>query len=123
VWKALGLEEYIKNACDIDHSRSVVLEEILRGPSKNYPVGGLLGLKKIIIVAGWYIWWQRREAAKSVAPVKISLFSIQAITANYGASSHVVAPKENGWTKPPPKTYKMNVDACFFPSGFGAVAQ
>jgi hypothetical protein len=38
------------------------------------------------------------------------------------ASSHVVASKENGWTKPPPKTYKMNVDAGFFLSEFGAVA-
>jgi hypothetical protein len=80
-----------------------------RGPSPQQ------GLKEIIIVAGWYIWWQRREAAKgeSVAPIKISPFSIQAITANYGASSHVVAPKENGWTKPPRKTYKMR--CMFFP--------
>jgi ribonuclease HI len=124
VWKELGLEDYIRTACDIDHSGSVVLEEILRGPLKNNPVIGLLGLKETILVAAWYIWWQRREVVKgeTVAPVKKSVFSIQAITANYRASSHVTVPKDNGWTKPPPSNYKMNVDACFFPSGAGAVA-
>jgi hypothetical protein len=124
VWKELGLEDYIKTACDIDHSGSVVLEEILRCPLKNNPVIGLLGLKETILVAGWYIWWQRREVVKGeiVAPVKKLVFSIQAITINYGVSSHVTVPKENGWTKPPPRSYKMNVDACFFPSGVGAVA-
>jgi hypothetical protein len=94
-----------------------VLEEILRGHLKNNSVIGLLGLKETILVAGWYIWWQRREVVKgeTVAPVKKSIFSIQAITANYGASSHVTVPKENGWTKPPPRSYKMNVDACSGP--------
>jgi hypothetical protein len=32
-----------------------VLEEILRGPLKNNPFVGLLGLKETILVAGWYI--------------------------------------------------------------------
>jgi hypothetical protein len=30
VWKEMGLEDYIKTACDIDHSGSVVLEETAR---------------------------------------------------------------------------------------------
>jgi hypothetical protein len=64
--------ELIKDLCRVDHSCSVILEEILTSPSKQSPVVGLLGLKETILVAGWYIWWQRREAVKgeSVANVK-----------------------------------------------------
>jgi hypothetical protein len=72
VWRALGLWSYIKDLCRVDRSGSVILEEILTSPSKQSPVVGLLGLKQTILVAGWYIWWQRREAVKgeSVANAK-----------------------------------------------------
>jgi hypothetical protein len=107
-----------------DRSCSLILEEILISPSKQSPVVELLGMKETILVAGLYIWWQRREALKgeSVANAKSSAFSIHAITANYGEATHATAPKVNGWTKPPPKTYKLNVDASFFSSGIGTAA-
>jgi hypothetical protein len=116
VWRALGLWSYIKDQCRVDHSGSVILEEILTSPSKQSPVVGLLGMKKTILVAGWYIWWKRCETVKgeSVANAKNSAFSIHAITTNYGAATKAIAPKVDGWIKPPPKTYKLNVDASFF---------
>jgi hypothetical protein len=78
VWRALGLWSYIKDLCRVDRSGSVILEEILTSPSKQSPVVGLLGLKETILVAGWYIWWQRREAVKgeSVANVKKKRYRI-----------------------------------------------
>jgi hypothetical protein len=124
VWKELGLDDYIKQLCEIDRSGSVVLEEILRSPPKKSSVVGLLGLKETIVVAGWYIWWQRREAIKgeNVASASSSAFAIHALTANYGESLPSSVPKKIMWSKPSRKSYKMNVDACFFPAGVGAVA-
>jgi hypothetical protein len=124
VWKDLGLRDYIKHVCQVDRSGSVVLEEILTRSQKNSPVIGLLGLKETILVAGWYIWWQRREAIKGekVASTSSSAFSIQALTANYSVSVPSSVPKDIMWRKPSGKNYKMNIDACFFPGGEGAVA-
>jgi hypothetical protein len=77
-------------------SGSVVLEKILRSPCKKSPILGQLGLQEIILVAAWYIWWQRREAVKGekVAPAARSAFSIQALTLNYGLAAENTLPKQ-----------------------------
>jgi hypothetical protein len=105
-------------------SGSVVLEKILRSPCKKSPILGQLGLQEIILVAAWYIWWQRREAVKGekVAPAARSAFSIQALTLNYGLAAENTLPKQVQWCKPPLKKYKANIDATFYPSRMGAVA-
>jgi ribonuclease HI len=79
-------------------------------------------VKNISDVAAWYIWWQLREAVKGerVAPAATSAFSIHALTENYGASKPKALPREDRCPKPLPGQYKLNVDACFFPSGQGA---
>jgi hypothetical protein len=125
VWKALGLDHVINQALSLDRSGSVVLEEILRDKRKKSPVLGQLGLQETVAVAAWYIWWQRCEGVKGekVAPVATTAFSIQALTLNFGgAAASITLPKSVSWSKPPPRHYKLNVDACYFPSGAGAVA-
>ena len=73
-------------------------------------------------VGAWYIWWQRREVVNggSIAPPKLTSFSIQALTLNYKGAAMGTLPKEVTWSKPKAGTYKLNVDACFFPNGIGA---
>lgn len=73
-------------------------------------------------VGAWYIWWQRREAVKgeTIAPPNRTSFSIQALTLNYKGAAEDATPHEIPWSKPPPGTYKVNVDACFFVNGTGA---
>jgi hypothetical protein len=124
VWKALGLKEVISQATRVDRSGSTVLEEILRNPRRKSPVLGQLGLQETILVAAWYIWWQRREAVKRervASPVSLA-FSVHALTLNYGSVSSKATPLEIGWSKPPSRHYKLNADAAFFPHGGGAVA-
>jgi hypothetical protein len=101
-----------------------VLEDILRIPKRKSLVLGQLGLQETILVAGWYIWWQRREAVKGerVASPVSSPFSIHALTINYGHATGKAVPREIVWSKPPSGQYKLNVDAAFFPNGGGAIA-
>lgn len=124
VWKALGLDDFLKQFMATDRSGSVILEEILRSQVKKSPIIGHLGFQETVAVAAWYIWWQRREAVKgeSVVPPARSAFSIQALTSNFGLAEKKAAPKEVSWTRPPHRQYKLNVDATYFPSGVGAVA-
>jgi hypothetical protein len=117
VWKFLGLEEVINNAVSLDRLGSVVLEEILRSPIKKSPILGQLGLQEIVLVASWYIWWQRR--GERVAPPVRSALSIQALTLNYGLAAKKSTPRQVQWLKPPRNKYKANINASYFPNGMG----
>ena len=123
VWKSLGLIEVVDTALKSDQSGSVVMEEILRLPQRKSPVLGHLGLQETVAVAAWYIWWERREAVKgeSTKQAASSAFSIQAITVNHAPKQNILI-LEKTWKKPQPGSYKLNIDACFFDDGAGAVA-
>jgi ribonuclease HI len=122
VWCELGLYETVENALAVERSGSVVLEEILRGNSKTPEHLVNIGLKEAIVVGGWYIWWQRRELVdgEKVAPLDRTAFSIQALAANYSGAQTLAVPKEIAWQRPSLNSYKLNIDACFFPNGSGA---
>ena len=70
VWRALGILDIIEEVTRIDRSGSIILEEILRRPNNKSPILGHVGLKELIVVGSWYIWWQRREFVKDayIAP-------------------------------------------------------
>jgi hypothetical protein len=81
-------------------------------------------LKKTIVVAAWYIWWQRREFVKgeSTTPASSSAFSMQALTLNYSSVPEKPTLREIIWSSPPGGSYKMSVDASYFPGDNGAAA-
>lgn len=118
-WKALGLYNIIDQALAVDRSGSVVLEEILRWPTRKSPVLGQLGLQETVAVASWYIWFERGEARKGVhvRPPFSSDFAIRALTANYAEKNPQEQVNKPGWEKPPPGSYKLNTDAAYFEDG------
>ena len=122
VWSAMDMTTAIDNVLPIDRSGSVVLEEILRHQNPTIPSLGKIGFKEAIAVGAWYIWWQRREAVKGeqIKSPANSAFAIMALTANYQGASSGAEPQEITWSKPLPHTYKLNIDAAYFPNGSGA---
>jgi hypothetical protein len=90
MWEALGLKETIQEAIVVDRSGSTILEETLRHNFRKPPVLGSLGLKETIVVAAWYIWWQRRSYCKGehVASPSRTAFAILGLALNYGGRSH-----------------------------------
>jgi hypothetical protein len=123
IWEALGLHDVIKNAIIVDRSGSVVLEYTLCNQNWQSPVLGTLGLQESVVVACWYIWWQRRELEKgeSVTGLPRTAFAIQALTSNYGAAAPDSKPPEISWSKPRASCYKLNTDAYFHDNGTSAV--
>ena len=77
-----------------------------------------IGVKEFLVVGASYIWWQRRELVKGekVAAPERTSFAIQGLTLNYKAAMKEI-PKDIHWSRPSPGIYKLNMDACFFPSG------
>jgi hypothetical protein len=77
---------------------------------------GQLGLKETLVVAAWYIWWQRREFVKgeSTTPASSSAFSMQALTLNYSSVPEKATLRKIIWSSPPGGSYKMSVDAVKF---------
>ena len=53
-------------------------------------------------------------------------FSIQALAVNFKEAQYNAEPKDVRWNPPSPNTYKLKIDACFFPNGSeaaGAILQ
>jgi hypothetical protein len=122
VWSELGLMEEIEQAMKVDRSGSVILEHILRSPKKEITHFDKVHSHEIIVVASWYIWWQRREFVKgeTVSPPKNTVFAINAITANYEAAASAQVAKEIVWKKPPKGMLKLNIDASYMVNGSGS---
>ena len=112
----------IDQAMLVDRSGSVVLEELLRNHFNTPDHLAAVGLKEIIAVGAWYIWWQRREAVKgeTVAPPSRTSFSIHALALNFQEADSRATTREIKWSRPASGTYKLNVDGCFFSNGTGA---
>jgi hypothetical protein len=83
VWKSLGLFSIINSVVLVDPSGLVIIEEVLRN-LKDHSTTDIHGLKELILIGAWYIWWQRREFVKgeSVAPPRETTFSNQNFVAH-----------------------------------------
>jgi hypothetical protein len=113
IWESLGILELIMQTVHIGRSGSVVLEELLRRHD-NTIEGISIGLKEIISVTCWYLWWIRRRRThdEPVPPIHRCRMSILTIAANSKKESTTDgASVEMRWIRPKPRYIKLNVDA------------
>lgn len=116
VWRGMGLRDTIRQAVMQDRSGSVTMEIL----SNKEPVAGEAPLPVLIIVARWYIWWQRRQIVKGeliTQPDRTTL-SIKAIAAHFVRASTSKGTYRNidqMWKRSCLGTVKINVNASFFP--------
>jgi ribonuclease HI len=82
-----------------------------------------VGLKEVISITSWYLWWMRRRRThdEAVPPVFKCKMSILGIATNAAKATHPIA-DEVKWNKPETRQVKANVDATFHSDTFsGAV--
>jgi ribonuclease HI len=117
VWVALGIHSMIDEAIMVDRSGSAVLEEILCRNPTLMPGFNDIGLKEVVVITSWYIWWVRRRRTRNedVAPIFKRKMSILAIASNSAKAMTSCRPSTDvRWSKPLPRQVKVNVDASFF---------
>jgi hypothetical protein len=87
-----------------------------------------VGLKEVIAITSWYLWWMRRRPTHDevVPPIIKCKMSILGIAANAAKAAHPIV-EEVKWKKPETRQVKINVDATFHADSFsgavGAVAR
>jgi hypothetical protein len=79
LWENLGIADIIIEAEQVDRAGSTVLEELLRRQDNTMVGFSNIGLKELILVSCWYLWWiRRRRTHKEVVPpisrCKMSIF-------------------------------------------------
>jgi hypothetical protein len=70
IWRALGIDRVITDACLVDRSGSVVLEELLKSPPLPLPGYSSIKIHEIVAIAAWYIWWfcRRQTHGENIPP-------------------------------------------------------
>jgi ribonuclease HI len=123
IWSDLGLSELIESVMEVDRSGSVVIEEIIRRGDRVEAIGNI-GLAEIVLIAGWYIWWERRQLVhgEKVQTTFRSAMSIRVLAMNYMKVLKKQDKKpEDRWKKPLEGLVMINIDAAFeLDSGRGA---
>jgi hypothetical protein len=65
LWCSLGISQIMEEALEEDRSGSAVLEFLFRRQDTSMP-GIDLGMKEVIAVGSWYLWWIRRQLMRVV---------------------------------------------------------
>jgi ribonuclease HI len=116
VWQNLGLSQIIDDVLLEDRAGSAVLEYILNKQNNDLEGFTLFGVKEVVLVACWYLWWLRRqrthdEPTPPVYKCKMSILAMTANAAKVGTNkAQVITVK---WSKPEVRQVKVNVDASF----------
>ena len=81
VWSLLGLTEEIDRAVVQDRSGSITLDILIRLHMTTHDIP----TAELILVAMWFIWWQRRQVVKgeTVPTPEQSAISIQVLATNF----------------------------------------
>jgi hypothetical protein len=79
LWENLGIADIIIEKEQVDRAGSTVLEELLRRQDNTVVGFSNIGLKKLISVSCWYLWWIRRgrthnEVVPHISWCKMSIF-------------------------------------------------
>jgi ribonuclease HI len=116
VWDNLGLSAYIEENCVEDRAGSGVFEVLLRRGKRMAPRIPDLGLQELIVIACWYLWWERRKIVheEKVQKAAQSAQAISVLAINYfRALKKDAGIKRHGWEKPKEGCIKLNIDAAF----------
>jgi ribonuclease HI len=115
IWRSLGLEHLIMDACIDGRSGPAVIQVLFRAPNACVPGYTSIQVHNLIAVAAWYIWWLRRRQTRGeqIPPVRNCSTAICAITANAAKSESTKGPAKLSWSKPSGNRLKLNVDAAF----------
>jgi hypothetical protein len=115
LWRTLGLLDVIDEAMQLDRSGSVILEILFRGQDLMMPGFASLGLKEVVAVTCWYLWWIRRRRThnETVPPLFRCKMSMLAISANAAQARGKPNVTENRWETPLARQLKVNVDGSF----------
>ena len=114
MWASLGLIEEIDKAVIQERSGYVNLDTLIRLQK----LAGDIQMAELILVAMWFIWWQRRQVSKgeTISTPKQSAISIRVLSTNFvRANTPKLATykKDQVWKKPGRGVIKLNVDASF----------
>lgn len=114
VWTELGLEEEIDRAVLQDRSGSISLEILVRLRSVRHEIP----VAELILVAMWFLWWQRRQCTKgeSIQTPEQSAMSIWVLATNFVRAytpNQPIRKNDHNWKKPTDGAIKVNVDASF----------
>jgi ribonuclease HI len=95
----------------------VILEEIII--NEDHIQALQVGLAELVLTAGWYNWWERRQFTneESVQKSSRSAMAIVALTKNYMLAEKKTGRLRQGWKKPPSGKVMVNVDAGFDENG------
>jgi hypothetical protein len=114
MWEYLGLAHLMEETSVEDRASSVVLEILFRRQDDVFPRFEI-GIKEVIAVACWYLWWiiRRRTHDEVVPPMFLCKISVLTITSN--AAKAVAKPSRLGarWSIPNPRQVEVNVDGSF----------
>lgn len=114
VWTALGVQNIVAEAARQDRPGSITVEILSRINS----VTDGLPTAELMMVAAWYLWWQRRQHIKgepSQNPERAAI-SIKVLATNYTRSYMTGQPTrshDHMWKRSTRDVVKINVDAAF----------
>jgi ribonuclease HI len=111
----MNITDIIDDVVLNDRFGSGVLEVLLRRECNNLQGYTDFGLKEVITIGCWYLWWLRRkrthgEEVPSIFSCKMSILSMASNSAHATKPS---AATETKWKTPEPRYVKLNVDASF----------
>ena len=112
VWSSLGLTEEIDRAVVQDRSGSITLDILIRLHMTTHDIP----TAELILVAMWFIWWQRRQVVmgETVPTPEQSAISIRVLATNFvrvNTPNQPIRKNDQVWKKPSRGVIKVNVDA------------
>jgi hypothetical protein len=103
IWKVLGIEAIIVDACQANRSGPDVLKELLISTSVSVPGYSSIMLQETVTIAAWYIWWLRRRHTHGENTPRVfrCAMSIHTIAANSAKSTKLSnIPVKEVWERP-----------------------